>query len=1061
MVKLPDNTNNTNLNWLEFFKGDASGENIIQKIFFRGCENVNSGIDKGSPQDANQLENLWISNAFGSLKKEINDENDFDSSRLCFFRDFHRFLEDKYYYRSPDWKEIRNWVFEHVKPWYSRLLSDSRFPVNDVTLFDQAYMTASMFKAVLASLYLDNSNYQNFIKNPQLIKWSVLGIQYDKLALAEKGLKVASIKWYRETVNKVDNQLKKLIEIEYPLGNEVYRDETGIYFVVGENIKGDKDSEFYKLNDALSAIKTKIQDIFTSNFEGEIYPAILLTEPSRGLMNLGHLVEKAKENFLKAEYPSDFKTKLKHDSNPNSICQICNMRLAHKGNKENLICNVCFKRQQGRVNDWLTNAEKETIWIEEIKDKNDRVAYVSLKFELDEWFNGNMLNSLVVKDENFKDRINTTKTILNGLKRIIDINTLKDSWNVISNKVNVFLDLFDKNGIKKPYENVLKEKYLKKINTQPIKNLNKREIELKNLFLRSLEICLDLVGTDQNNWISYIQNTFQTNCNFDFNEKRFKNQKFLQNNDVLNFLKASFGIGFTVLQIHNLLLERSIGSRWKKFIKNNLSDETAIDFKNRKIYWQKLNNQDIEFLAYLILQFLLRKNPSPARLRRIWETTKEFFEEMRQELEEILKIPEWRKKRLVWEVTLDENNRLDKSTELEGDGLLFWAEKEGSKAKIYLISSIESFLEKYGKEKIREILNSKDNTEIIDSLKGGYGLKNKKLLLKEYKTKEHKIELDIKENLKEIISYKPFALITNPSPVNYQVIIPAEYLPELIDRTIEKYNKEFKYVYGKLPIHIGIVISDYKKPVYVNLKALRKIRRNVKDTDKLYRPVNAGRFYTLQKQKFTYATPEEKAAEAYYSLYWDNPEGKGYNFYINPENGRKKWISTICEFNADEKVQIIPNTFDYEYLDHNIRRSEITYDESGKRMLALKSNRPYEIEVYWEKFKAFRTLSKDTNLQTSRLHKLIGILYSKVQYEEFADWGAFLASSFINWLELGKNEDRRKLIKEIFELDADCKTLSEDFKRELKEKLEIKENILLFLDMFNFWHTALKEVKDE
>ncbi|WP_456460046.1 CRISPR-associated protein Csx11 [Desulfurobacterium sp.] len=463
MVKLPDNTNNTNLNWLEFFKGDASGENIIQKIFFRGCENVNSGIDKGSPQDANQLENLWISNAFGSLKKEINDENDFDSSRLCFFRDFHRFLEDKYYYRSPDWKEIRNWVFEHVKPWYSRLLSDSRFPVNDVTLFDQAYMTASMFKAVLASLYLDNSNYQNFIKNPQLIKWSVLGIQYDKLALAEKGLKVASIKWYRETVNKVDNQLKKLIEIEYPLGNEVYRDETGIYFVVGENIKGDKDSEFYKLNDALSAIKTKIQDIFTSNFEGEIYPAILLTEPSRGLMNLGHLVEKAKENFLKAEYPSDFKTKLKHDSNPNSICQICNMRLAHKGNKENLICNVCFKRQQGRVNDWLTNAEKETIWIEEIKDKNDRVAYVSLKFELDEWFNGNMLNSLVVKDENFKDRINTTKTILNGLKRIIDINTLKDSWNVISNKVNVFLDLFDKNGIKKPYENVLKEKYLKKL----------------------------------------------------------------------------------------------------------------------------------------------------------------------------------------------------------------------------------------------------------------------------------------------------------------------------------------------------------------------------------------------------------------------------------------------------------------------------------------------------------------------------------------------------------------------------------------------------------------------
>ncbi len=88
------------------------------------------------------------------------------------------------------------------------LLSDSRFPVNDVTLWDQAYMTASMFKATLAGLYLDNSKQQDFINNPQKIKWSILGIQYDKLGLAEKGLKAASINWYREKSKEVDKKLK-------------------------------------------------------------------------------------------------------------------------------------------------------------------------------------------------------------------------------------------------------------------------------------------------------------------------------------------------------------------------------------------------------------------------------------------------------------------------------------------------------------------------------------------------------------------------------------------------------------------------------------------------------------------------------------------------------------------------------------------------------------------------------------------------------------------------------------------------------------------------------------
>ncbi|PMP94146.1 MAG: CRISPR-associated protein Csx11, partial [Thermodesulfobacterium geofontis] len=287
-VNLPDKTY---ICWIEFFKGGASGEEFIQQVFFKGCENVNSGIDKGFPK-AQIKASLWLSNAFGSLKKNI-EEKDLDQRRLCFFKTLSVFLNENNYLEQPKWEEIRNFVLEKVKKWYSKLLSDSRFPVNDVSLWDQAYMTSSMFKAALASSYLNSSLLNNYKDKPTSIKWRILGIQYDKLGLAEKGLKPSQIRWYREAVEKIDNEIKNLLEIEYPIGNEVYRDETGIYFVVGENIGEDK-GDFAELRQDLKEIQERILDLFKEMSDDEFYPAVFLTKASSGLMNLTYLLEKAK-----------------------------------------------------------------------------------------------------------------------------------------------------------------------------------------------------------------------------------------------------------------------------------------------------------------------------------------------------------------------------------------------------------------------------------------------------------------------------------------------------------------------------------------------------------------------------------------------------------------------------------------------------------------------------------------------------------------------------------------------------------------------------------------------
>lgn len=64
-------------------------------------------------------------------------------------------------------------------------------------------------------------------------------------------------------------------------------------------------------------------------------------------------------------------------------------------------------------------------------------------------------------------------------------------------------------------------------------------------------------------------------------------------------------------------------------------------------------------------------------------------------------------------------------------------------------------------------------------------------------------------------------------------------------------------------------------------------------------------------------------------------------------------------------------------MDTNTRRNDIYYDTTNyKRILKLKSNRPYEIEEYWEKFKIFKEIFSD-KASSSKLHKLISLIYEK------------------------------------------------------------------------------------
>lgn len=1060
-------------NFLKDWRGWRKKNDLdfLLQILYGISESLNSGIDKGSPKEDVKVkpeEKRWLANAFGSYKEDIiylRESENIINGRIQNINNKVQSLLGNSHIFFENLEELR----KELKELLSGLLSDDRFPINDVSLWDQAYMTTSMFKALLSDYILINQDFTN-IPDRQEVRWRILGIQYNKLGLAEKGFKLASIEWYRQQTKEIDDSIKKLLEVEYPIGNEVYRDDTGIYFIVGENLGKNKDNNLAVLVDDLKPLEEEIINIFNEKLEGEVCPVIILTKASRGLMNLGDLLEKAKENFLYVKTDNKITQTLMQNVNNTStaigICPLCKVRLIYEYDKQKnnspTICKTCDERiHHYQVKKWLEEISKETIWTSEIKDKNDRIALVSLRLELKDWLNGNMLNSLLVRQESYSDYLRIIKHILKEIQKI-DWNTFELFFTQEGSNIQNYLKLFDEN-IQKIFNNVLKDSNLKDILTQPENNLGDNKKSLKDLFFRSLEdYFLPLFGKNLDEYLdkmAAIARINRNSLNYSSSEKRFKNQTIIDKDEIKNLLKSTFSIGFVLMQIYNVLLERSIGDRWEEFIKNSLSSNDLVDFENRTINWQNLTDKDIEFLATILLQFFLRKNPSPARLRRIWETTQNFFEEIKREIldENLLGISNWRRKRIVFEVPYTSGIK-DTGEELEGDGLLFWALPTENKDKIhiYLISSIEDFIRKYANKDTLKRLNE-NNLEDIDE----NNFEDFKIELKKYSEKENRetgsnlCSLQ-KSNIKNFVLYNSYASITDPTPVGWQVIIPTEYVPKFIDLIMEKYNKEFKYVYGKLPIHIGIIIQDYKKPLYIGLNALRKIRRDVKNIDKLYQ--NGTKFCMKYHQKIlNYAKPEElcNSTQKYYSLYWDNKQKTNvdfYDFYIKPNENWKKTLSVMGNFVDDRYIEIIPNTFDFEFLDTNTRRNDIFYlkEKNYKRAFQLKSNRPYEIEEYWDRFKRFRDTFKDKT-NTAKLHKLVNIFYDKIEnYNK--DINPLLASSIVNILELNKNKDLQRDIAFIFGLDE-----KNDIYKELVNKLN-SENIKLFLDMFEFWSKALQEV---
>ncbi|MEM4228073.1 MAG: hypothetical protein QW793_07875, partial [Candidatus Caldarchaeum sp.] len=371
------------------------------------CHNE-AHVDKQEPargQDQQQWPSVFISNAFGSEQETLIVDSSPDS------------LTGRLQNLQPNKYSIME-AFKYG-------LGDTRRPVNEVLLSDWVWMVASLFKSAVAGAILSNQqpgirqwkNWQDKIIDHDL-RWRLLRVNFDVLGLYAKAVKIADLLAYQNAVSEACKRVKQLVEEEYPLGNEVYRDTTGIYFTFPDmDLPADLAQE----------IRRRVEEI-----EPELAPRIAVTvgDGQTASEQLKGILAKARKEALQ-ELAQPF------DSQNLSVCWQQQWEVAGQGHWELCpvcrlrpmcagqdMCKHCEKRRSKRAEKWTQGSRqdtiwldevadvnlaeilesacqesKDTIWLDEVADVNGRLALVVGQFGLDDWLSGKLVQTMLVRAE--------------------------------------------------------------------------------------------------------------------------------------------------------------------------------------------------------------------------------------------------------------------------------------------------------------------------------------------------------------------------------------------------------------------------------------------------------------------------------------------------------------------------------------------------------------------------------------------------------------------------------------------------------------------------------------
>ncbi|MCB0075980.1 MAG: hypothetical protein KDD73_01075 [Anaerolineales bacterium] len=282
----------------------------------------------------------------------------------------------------------RNSLLNTLQTLFITVGADTRRPINEINLWDWGKLVGALYKTAVAAVVLGHQPANRDLR------WQLLAVRTDALAYLTNVSRLPDLIARQTTLQTAINKVQTLLEETYPLATEVYRDENGSLYIVS-NLP----NLLTLQSNGEQTLQAHIQQQFTT--DGEIVPQITLDptawwgqDPDRQgndeIPPAGTILSSATTLQNDASVISEAWQNIRQ-----TICPICGLRPCV--NRQLDYCQVCGERRKGRVVEWLQDQSK-TIWLDEVADHNGRLALITGTFDLTNWLDGSLVETLLVKE---------------------------------------------------------------------------------------------------------------------------------------------------------------------------------------------------------------------------------------------------------------------------------------------------------------------------------------------------------------------------------------------------------------------------------------------------------------------------------------------------------------------------------------------------------------------------------------------------------------------------------------------------------------------------------------
>jgi CRISPR-associated Csx11 family protein len=371
-----------------------------------------SGVEKNLPRATSEylgqsVPHMWLSSPWGYPKRnllvdppEVLTPNGWKQV----VSEIRRILEELKNLGTQDVQDVGAWWHwrekaigpnSFIRGAFLSTLAETRLPNNDVTLWDQSYVAAALFKSAMAGALLNSGFPWTDLQIKQKTRWRLLTVAIGTEHYEARAVKIGDWTGMQAALERFFEEVCRLIEVDLAVGSLLYRDSSAAVFSFpGEREDENVPAPWLREREWQEWLRGQIDEI-ARWLDLETPPEVRLSQPTRSLVPMvRERAEAVKSTMVPVRRAWSICWKIPEESRGH-VCPVCGIRRNGDPTSKGKPCKVCCDRRHHRRDDWLSGRMGyDTIWFEEAADSNGRLAVLTLSLDLEPWLDGERVDSL-------------------------------------------------------------------------------------------------------------------------------------------------------------------------------------------------------------------------------------------------------------------------------------------------------------------------------------------------------------------------------------------------------------------------------------------------------------------------------------------------------------------------------------------------------------------------------------------------------------------------------------------------------------------------------------------